>query len=80
MSFSIGDNLKAALKQVWDSKKFSGNIDKPRLHADLDENGHFQLEIEGKASAKMSADLPGSLDNMAVTAVNAAAELGNFAP
>jgi len=82
-NFSIGDNLKAALKQMWDSKEFGKEIkviEKPHFHADLNEKGHFQASISGAVSGtgKVSVDLPGGLDGLAVTAVNAAAELGNL--
>lgn len=76
MAISFGDNLKAALRQMWDSKEV--HADKPTIHCDLNEKGHFQATVSG--AAKLSVDLPGGLDGMAVTAVNAAAELGNLAP
>lgn len=73
---SFGDNLKNALVQMWSSKEVSA--DKPKLHFDLNEKGHFQMEAEGKA--RVSMDLPGNLDYLAVQAANKAAELGNLAP
>lgn len=74
---SIGENLKAALKQMWESKKFSTAL--PKIHFDLDEQGHFQVNLL-PAPAKASMDLPGGLDGMAVMAANKAAEMGNLAP
>lgn len=74
---SVGDNLKAALAQMWASKKFSTAL--PKIHFDLDEQGHFQMNIL-PAPAKASLDLPGNIDGMAVSAANAAAEMGNLAP
>jgi hypothetical protein len=77
MAISFGDNLKAVLKQMWDSKKFSTAL--PKVHFDLDEQGHFQMNLL-PAPAKASIDLPGNTDGLAVLAANKAAEVGNLAP